>query len=105
MQKNKTAWSVGAVAIATLALTFTQPTVIHQLVVWIGGIFAVLVLGVLFFVLNSEEKKATAGRDSDQATFLSVTALREFNLGDVAIARMLKLDVDVVSAVPYVKKD
>lgn len=104
MKKNKTAWSVAAVAVITVAMSFTQPTVIHQLMVWVSGIFTVLVLGVMFSVLNSEEKKETIIKDSDQATVLAVNAMREFNLSDVAVARMLNLDVDVVSSIPYNKK-
>lgn len=102
MHKVTATWSIGLIAATTLALTFIQPTIIHQLVIWVGGTFAILVALALFVVGNwphpqQEPRKPNA----DEYTIAVVKELRTLNgWEDAFIAKHTGIDIDVIKAIP-----
>lgn len=95
-------------------MTFIQPTVIHQLVVWVSGLFVVVVALALFAVSNWPQGSVvnnivdversrptpTAAHTQDEALILTVRALRNQHFSDWAISRTLNTDIDVIKAIP-----
>ena len=114
MKKNTAVITISLIAAVTVAMTFIQPTVIHQLVVWVSGLFAVVMALALFAVSNWPQGSVvnnivdvkmprpthTAAHTQDEALILTVRALRKQNFSDWAISRTLKIDIDVIKAIP-----
>ena len=105
MKKNTATWCVGLIAAVTLAMTFSQPTVIHQLVVWVSGLFAVVMVLALFVVGNWPDTSAVSALatnkpTADEVLILTVQALRNQQFSDFAISSVLKTDIDVIKAIP-----
>lgn len=108
--KTATIWIIGIIFAATVLLTFVQPSVIHQLVVWVSGSFAVLVALALFVVGNwpvaaaqptkAAWKTTTPECREDQAIIAAVKAMRQYRMDDSAISQLLALDIDVVRSIP-----
>ena len=101
--KSKTATKVviGIIFAATVLLTFIQPSVIHQLVVWVGGSFAVLVALALFVVGNWPVATVAVPKDqSDRAVIDVVRMMRKAGASDEGISRAYGFDIDVIKAIP-----
>lgn len=97
--KAKTAkYLLLAVAAATVAMTFIQPTVIHQLVVWVSGMFALLLTVGLFVV--GYEQQDEQGLNTDTGIIKTVKSLRALEWSDNLIASRTGIDIDVVKAIP-----
>lgn len=101
MKKKPALIGVCAVAASTLALTFIQPTIIHQLVIWVAGMFAVLVvLAVMALSAIEDVRKPEGFSSEDMAIILAVRGMREQHMRDEIIARLLNTDIDVIKAIP-----
>lgn len=110
--KAKTAkYLIISVMIATVAITFVQPTVIHQLVVWVSGMFAVLVTLALFMVGNwrvnavqsnnyAEGRKGWRLQEQDTYIIKMTHSYRLAGYSDENIAIALNTDIDVIKAIP-----
>lgn len=108
--KTATIWIIGVIFVLTVLLTFIQPSVIHQLVVWVSGAFAVLVALALFVVGNWPEAAQQPTKDAwktaapecreDQAVIAAVKALRQYHMDDAQVAAITGFDIDVIKAVP-----
>lgn len=83
------------VAAITVVLTFIQPTVIHQLVVWVSGLFAVVTCLALF-VIASAPKTTTAKPAPDFLTEAQVIVMRQHKCSDEYIAKTLGISVETV---------
>ena len=101
MKKNTATWCVGLIAAVTLAMTFSQPTVIHQLVVWVSGLFAVVVTLALFVVGSwpQTERKPLAPA-YDRWVCRMVEHGRANGYSDRKIALDHGIDIDVIKAIP-----
>ena len=53
--KNITLLFMAIIAAATVFGSFTQPTVVHQVAVWAGGLFSLVLVGMVFLVRNWPE--------------------------------------------------
>ncbi len=87
--------AVIAIAVITSGLTFIQPTVIHQLVVWVGGVFAILACLALV-VINATEQKPVAPKQPDFLTEAQVIVMRQHKCSDEYIAKTLGISVETV---------
>lgn len=94
--KAKTAkYGVLALVVTTTALTFIQPTVIHQLVVWVGGMFAILACLALV-VISATEQEPVASKQPDFLTEAQVIVMRQHKCSDEYIAKTLGISVETV---------
>ena len=66
--KNLTLFLMAIVAGATVLGSFTQPTVVHQVAVWSGGLFSLVLIGLVFLVRNWPE---TATKPEPQQTIVN----------------------------------
>ena len=101
--KSKTATKViiGVIFVLTVLLTFIQPSVIHQLVVWVSGAFAVLVALALFVVGNWPVATVAVPKDqSDRAVIDLVRVARNAGATDEGISTAYGFDIDVVRSIP-----
>lgn len=87
--------AVIAIVVVTTALTFIQPTVIHQLVIWVGGLFG-LVACLALFVISTMSKKETAKPAPDFLTEAQVIVMRQHKCSDEYIAKALGISVETV---------
>lgn len=100
MKKNTATWCIGLTAAVTLAMTFIQPTVIHQLVVWLSGLFAVVMVLALFVVGNWPQP-ATQPKTNGDAYLIQMTRVyRNLGYSEQNIATALNTDIDVIKAIP-----
>lgn len=86
---------VVAAVVTTTALTFIQPTVIHQLVIWVAGMFTVLVCLALV-VISATEQKQPAKASPDFMTEAQVIVMRQHKCSDEYIAKTLGISVETV---------
>lgn len=109
MKKKTALIGICAIAASTLALTFIQPTIIHQLVIWVAGMFAVLVVLAVFAVDNIAEGgenkhasriKSTAVSEYDKWVIDRTKKGRELGVPDEVIAETIGADIDVIKAIP-----
>lgn len=99
MKKRTASFAIGFVSLATVAITFTQPTVIHQLVVWAGGIFGLLSVMAVFAISNWPHITAATENSGDTAKIDLVKYLRTRGMPDSAIAANTGIDIDVIEAI------
>lgn len=95
MRAQTAKYCVLAVVVATVALTFIQPSIIHQLVVWVSGLFAVVALLALF-VIASAPKPTAAKPAPDFLTEAQVIVMRHHKCSDEYIAKSLGISVETV---------
>lgn len=104
MKKKTALIGVCTIAASTIGLTFIQPTIIHQLVIWVAGLFALLVVLAVFAVDHATEgdsaRAAAQWSAEDSAVILAVRGMREQHMRDETISRMLNIDIDVIKAIP-----
>lgn len=102
MHKSTVAVLIGIITALTVLLTLTQNTVIQQLVVWAGGIFAVLVALAIFIVLNwpQQEEKQTPVEEHDRYIFRMTRHYRSIGYQDSTIADALNTDIEIIKAIP-----
>lgn len=98
--KTATIWVIGVIFVLTVLLTFIQPSVIHQLVVWVSGSFAVLVALALFVVGNWPAPAEKPRALSDMEIVTLVTKDRMKGRTDEFIAGSTGIDIDVVRSIP-----
>ena len=99
--KTATTWIIGIIFVLTVLLTFVQPSVIHQLVVWVSGSFAVLVALALFVVGNwPTTAEAKAQPTTDAVVLGAVAKLRHNGWDDATVASLTGFDIDVIKAIP-----
>lgn len=97
--KAKTAkYCVLAVVAITTALTFIQPTVIHQLTVWVGGVFAIVACLALFIISALSQKQASTPAP-DFLTEAQVIVMRQHKCSDEYIAKTLGISVETVKGI------
>lgn len=109
MKNNVTIAVLGITTVATVFGALTAPSAIHQIAVFAGGSFSVLVaLAVCvaanigskpLVVENSKELEAYAARKELRRTEHMVRSGRLAGLSDADIATALNLDIDVVSTI------
>lgn len=95
MKAQSAKYCVLAVVATTTALTFIQPTVIHQLVVWVVGMFAILACLALV-VISAIEQKPAARKEPDFLTEAQVIVMRQHKCSDEYIAKTLGISVETV---------
>lgn len=99
MKKKTALTGICLVAAATLALTFIQPTAIHQLVIWVAGIFGLLVVMGAFLVDSATSVAVSVQPIGEQGLTLAVRGMREQQMSDNVIAQLLKTNIETVKAV------
>lgn len=99
MKKKTALIGVCLIAASTIGLTFIQPTIIHQLVIWVAGVFALLVVLGVFLVDSAVSVAPTEIAIGEQGLTFAVRGMREQQLSDSVIARLLKTDIETVKAV------
>ena len=99
--KNATKGIIGVIFVLTVLLTFIQPSVIHQLAVWVSGSFAVLVALALFVVGSwPTTAEAKVQPTTDAVVLGAVAKLRHNGWDDATIASLTGFDIDVVRSIP-----
>lgn len=101
MKKKPALIAVVTITAATVGLTFIQPTIIHQLVIWVSGMFAVLVALAVFAISNwqQSERKPMAPA-YDRWVCRMVEHGRANGYSDQKIAMDHGIDIDVIKAIP-----
>lgn len=100
MKKNTATWCIGLIAAVTLAMTFIQPTVIHQLVVWVSGLFAVVMVLALFVIGNWPQPQPQPATNGDDYLIKMTRVYRNRGYSEQNIATALNTDIDVIKAIP-----
>lgn len=101
MKKQTAGILIALTSLVTVGVTFLQPSVIHQLAVWVSGCFGVLVILALFVVRNwpaMEQPQDTMVTDA--AIIRMVRHYRALGYSDLHIAAAMKTDIAVVEAIP-----
>lgn len=108
--KNLTLFLITIVAGATVVGSFNQPTVVHQLAVWAGGIFSLLLIAVVFALRSWPETatdiKPASQENSEKKTpelterlIIAVHTLRGMGMTDEYIASGTGLTVEQIKAI------
>ena len=103
MKKQTAGILIVLTSLVTVGVTFLQPSVIHQLAVWVSGCFGVLVILALFVVRNwpdAVEISAEEHIGTDAAIIRMVRHYRTLGYSDHHIAIAMKTDIAVVEAIP-----
>jgi hypothetical protein len=102
MNKQVAIIAIILITVATIGLSFTQATVINQLVTWIGGGFAVLVALSLFVVKNWPEGQFAnhQARTAEEILAEKVRGMRKFKYTDEYIADSLNTQIDIIKSIP-----
>lgn len=100
MKKSATNAVISFITAATIGLTFIQPTIIHQLVMWVSGMFAVLVTLALFIISNAQQAPTTVKQNGDDYLINMTRSYRLVGYSDENIATALNADIDVIKAIP-----
>lgn len=101
MKKQTAGILIALTSLVTVAVTFIQPSVIHQLAVWVSGSFGVLVILALFVVRNWPAPAAPEEHlSTDAAIIRMVRHYRALGYSDHHIAIAMKTDIAVVEAIP-----
>lgn len=87
--------AVIAIFVITMGLTFIQPSIIHQLVVWVAGLFS-LVAVLAGFVIDAVNKNTAAKPAPDFLTEAQVIVMRHHKCSDEYIAKSLGISVETV---------
>lgn len=101
MKKKTALIGVCTIAASTIGLTFIQPTIIHQLVIWVAGVFSMLVALAVFAIGNwqQSERKPLAPA-YDRWVCRMVEHGRANGYSDQKIALDHGIDIDVIKAIP-----
>lgn len=102
MKNNGTIAAIGITAAVTVVAAMTAPSVIHQIAVFAGGTFALIGALAVCVALNiGEEKYRSTSRylTAEEKLAQEIRAYRASGWDNKNIARVLGVDIDVVSTI------